>query len=353
MSYFINWKSYFEDKQVKEYNLKSTKAVILYNTSNLNIPGEYQINYMNKYIGELVMMYYIWKHNLKSDYICISQYRKDFTNINFDKLKDNYIQCWGYWEEPYFNNEKIPFKKLFKDSYHLDPDDFWKNKFNEYLNIQNIYDKSVIYNIINCENYTHMYTLVFAMKWEIFCKLCEFIFGFLEYVFPNNGWLNIENIKQLQLEKFNIYKNIYGDPGDNWNMIRNDRYIVFVIERILMVCLSSMHKLFQGDLYINKNIITESNYFVDIGEFYKRNQRTNVKSIYCKVSDDKFNETYEFFNKYEYVFPNLKIIHDYDNINDNLIHLNIDEQIDIDDPNQLNNMFIGEIKKYINKIKYE
>ena len=79
---FINWKSYFSEEQVNKYNLKNTNIIKLYNTNDFNMPGVYQINNMNKYLGELVMMYYIWKNNLKSEYICISQYRKDFCNID-------------------------------------------------------------------------------------------------------------------------------------------------------------------------------------------------------------------------------------------------------------------------------
>ena len=91
---FINWKSYYYDSQVKEYNLRNTYCVNLFNTNDLNMSGENQINYLNPYLGELVMMYYIWKNNLKSDYICISQYRRDFTYIDFDELDKGKIQCY-------------------------------------------------------------------------------------------------------------------------------------------------------------------------------------------------------------------------------------------------------------------
>ena len=56
---FINWQSYFQNEQIVEYNLKNTSSNKLFNTNDFNMPGEYQINNLNPYIGELVMMYYI------------------------------------------------------------------------------------------------------------------------------------------------------------------------------------------------------------------------------------------------------------------------------------------------------
>ena len=81
----------FLDDQKIDYNLTETNKIKLFNTNDLNMKGDYQINYLNKYLGELVMMYYIWKNNLKSDYILISQYRKDISHINFDMLSENKV----------------------------------------------------------------------------------------------------------------------------------------------------------------------------------------------------------------------------------------------------------------------
>ena len=86
---FINWKSYFKNEQISEYNLKNTNNIKLYNTSDITMPGEYQINNMHTYLGELVMMYYIWKHNLKSKYICKISFIKTLLSLfanKFDKF---------------------------------------------------------------------------------------------------------------------------------------------------------------------------------------------------------------------------------------------------------------------------
>lgn len=351
---FINWKSYFDDIQIEEYNLKETNNIKLYNTNDNNMPGYYQINYLNKYLGELVMMYYIWKHNLKSEYICISQYRKDFCHINFDMLKNDYIQIWHYWIDENFNNAKKPIDRMFNDENYIDPDNFWKNKFIEYLNIQNIYDDSVINNIMNESNHHElMASFVFAMNWNIFCKLCEFIFGFLDYVFPNESWKNPNKILELRNKKRKLWDSINtNDKRIDWIMIDNDRYLVFIIEKILMVCLSSMHKIYQNyseDIYINKNIITKGNYFWHVAEFYKINKKINTKYIYCRIPDDQYDEIYNFFKTNHYVFPNIEIIHENDIINGDLIELEIDEYIDIDDTYSIKDMSIEDIRKHIKK----
>ena len=59
----------------------------------------------------------------------------------------------------------------------------------------------------------------------------------------------------------------------------------------------------------------------------------------------------DFFETHKYVWPNLYILHEDENINENnLIILNINEYIDIDDPYNIKNMSIEEIKKYIKQI---
>ena len=39
-------------------------------------------------------MYYVWKNNLYSDYVCIWDHRRFFTPINFDRLDNNEIQAY-------------------------------------------------------------------------------------------------------------------------------------------------------------------------------------------------------------------------------------------------------------------
>lgn len=62
---------------------------------------------MNEYLGELVMLYYIWKNNLKSDIIFIDQYAKRFYQntyedgiklLNCNTNKNSVIVTWPYFD---------------------------------------------------------------------------------------------------------------------------------------------------------------------------------------------------------------------------------------------------------------
>ena len=351
---FINWKSYFKNEQISEYNLKNTNNIKLYNTSDITMPGEYQINNMHTYLGELVMMYYIWKHNLKSKYICISQYRKDFYNIHFNKLNENKIQLWSYWKTDPF----IPINELFNDHDHIDPDNYLKNKFIQYLDKQTVYGLEKINKIKNFNQISKMSCLVFVMKWEIFCELCEFIFGYLDYIFPNDGWKNSEVILNFRNEKHKIWDNLPEEQKrKDWIMFDNDRYIVYIIEKILMVCLTSLYDCYQdyyGTIYIDKNLISYGCDKHQIAQFYFKNKKLNTEYIYIKVPNNKFNELNKFFTTYEYVWPNIKIIDETSLLNfNNLIQLNINEYIDLDDTYEIYNMSIEQILKYKKNIYNE
>ena len=345
---FINWKSYFSEEQVNKYNLKNTNIIKLYNTNDFNMPGVYQINDMNKYLGELVMMYYIWKNNLKSEYICISQYRKDFCNIDFNKLDKDNIQLWMYWQDDLFN----PIDSLFNDIDHIDPDNYLKNKFIEYLDIQKVYNQEKVNKLKYGQITYKMACLVFAMNWKVYCELCDFIFGYLDYVFPNDSWKNQETILNFKDEKYKLWNQLPEEQKrKDWIMFDNDRYIVFIIEKILMICLTSLYDCYQDyfdNIYINKNILSFGTNKFEIDNFYCKNKKVNTEKIYVKVPNNKFNELNDFFETYKYVWPNLYILHEDEHINENnLIILDINEYIDIDDIYSIKNMSIEEIKKYI------
>lgn len=350
--YFINWKSYFQDNQKEEYNLKETEEIKLFNTNDISMQGDYQLNYLNKYLGELVMMYYIWKNNLKSDYICISQYRKDFSYINFKELSNNKIQLWHCWQSV----EYYPMNILFDDEHHIDPTNYLKTKFEEYLDIQTTYNSEQINKIKSCPSSRRFAIFVFAMKWEIFCEICHFIFGFLDYLFPNNSWQNPKNIIHLRDKQYDKYIECgYPKFMDdwNWNMLKDNRYIVFVIEKILSVCLLSLYDYCYDKSYIYQdfNIVSESNDINEIVKFYVKNKKINNEYTFIKVNNEKYNEINSFFEKCNYAFPNIKIINDYNNIIDKpYIKLNINEYIDSDNYYTIKNMSIEEIKKYIKVI---
>ena len=110
---YTNWKSYYKNTHINDYNLKESEHVKLFNTNDLTYKED-NINHMNPYLGEMPMLYYIWKNQIKSDYIIISQYRRDFYNINFDELQKNKVQ--------------VLMKGYNKLSIHTSDEKYWESK---------------------------------------------------------------------------------------------------------------------------------------------------------------------------------------------------------------------------------
>ena len=310
---FTNWKSYFLDEQINDYNLKSNDIITLFNTNDISLNNIYNINYLNTYLGELTMMYYIWKNNLYSDYICISQYRKDITDINFDKLKDNKIQVICKWEEPVQTIEN----RLFNDNDDCDPSGFIFNKLIDFLKEK--YDISIeeLNNKIVSNNKLYCFAIfVFACNWNVYCKLCEFIFGFLDFLLPNDLWKNTNALELLREIQYSIYIKKHKIDSNKWYLIQDKRYLFFVIEKIFSILLNLFFETYiQNDNEINLNIFSYNNEnkgIIEIAKFYKKNISINPNNIYIHCNDDIFDEVNTFFKKCDYEFPKIKIINTYD-----------------------------------------
>ena len=69
--------TYFDDNQIEEYGLKGDDNTILFKGNDTSYKGK-NINRLNTFYCELCTMYYVWKNNLKSDYVCFKQYRRPF-----------------------------------------------------------------------------------------------------------------------------------------------------------------------------------------------------------------------------------------------------------------------------------
>ena len=90
---YIIWCSYHRDDIPKEYNLYNSKHFKLFNTNDISIYKD-NINYLHDYLCDLTAYYYIWKNNLKSDYVGFCHYSKHFQHIDFDIL--NKFGFYGY-----------------------------------------------------------------------------------------------------------------------------------------------------------------------------------------------------------------------------------------------------------------
>lgn len=337
---FINWKSYYKDSQIEEYNLRNTYCINLFNTNDINMKGDYQLNYLNPYLGELPMMYYIWKNNLKSKYICISQYRRDITNIDYEKLDKDGIQLLYLWPE----NENVKLKdRLLK---FRDPSGKIKEVLLNYCQKQFNLSEKELDNIKNKTFYECMACFVWAMNWNTYCKLCELIFGFLDELFPNEGWKNIDTLINFRDNQKQLYYQKFPDKED-W-VFDNNRYMVYIMEDSLSVILNQFFYLFTDYSYTNQTMIyTEvskeniNDAILDIAKFYKLNLKCNPESVIVKCLDeDIYQECHKFFVEQCYwEFNKMKILSKDDPyyITEYFMKLDIREYIDLNEPIDLIN----------------
>lgn len=329
---FINWKSYYYDSQVKEYNLRNTYCVNLFNTNDLNMPGDNQINYLNPYLGELPMMYYIWKNNFKSDYICISQYRRDFTYIDFDELDKGKIQCYNLYYHGFKMNEII--------SYAFDPNGYCKEKLYSFLCKKYGMTNEDIENIKNKTEYSAFSKIMFAMNWDKFCEVCEFMFGYLDELFPNDGWKNIEVLEDFR-QKQTV---IFNDKEDVPWPLKFGRYIPFLQEEINSKLFPVLFDVFKNDGYEQNTVICT--HFEDgfnekaLDKFYKLAIKLNPLYICFKIKNEDADKAQEYsgaynawvYQKLKFIKENEEILNEYGKVPEKIIELNIDEYIDVDHP---------------------
>ena len=140
---------YYKDSQIDEYNLKETDIVKLFNTNaNLELDN---INYLSKYFCELTTYYYVLKNQIKYDYIGFCHYSRNFHKLYLDYIDNNHTQTFYFTGECKYSTRIL--KEYIKDVYGIT---------NYYFDM----------------TYKHMY----IFTWETFNKVCEFIFGFYEWL---------------------------------------------------------------------------------------------------------------------------------------------------------------------------
>lgn len=329
----INWKSYYKDEQVKEYNLNEYKddsiEVKLFNTNDIEMKGDHQINYLNKYLGELPMMYYIWKNNLKSEFITISQYRRDITYIDYDKLKnEKTIQVIYQWDEN--NNIKLKDRLLT----YCDPSGIIKKNIWEFIQEHYCLSDEELEAIQNKTEYRCMACFVWAMNWETFCELCQLIFGILDKLFPNNDWQNVDTLTNFMEEQKRLYYEKYPDKYDF--KYDNDRFLTFIMEDTLSILLGQFFYIFCNNKFFDNTYIlthvNKNNTLEEIGTWYKLNIKTNPFTIFVCCDDDSYDDIYRFMKKCDWEYNRICVINNINKINHICKCLDITQYIDLNIP---------------------
>jgi len=166
------WCTYHDKKLLDEYNLKESEHFKLYYNDDRNLKEE-NINYLHDYLGEMTTYYYVWKNQIKSDYVGFCQYRRHFMYINFEELEKHKILALCNWPvNDTIYTEHCGKNKIINDFYLLSFINYMYNKYNI-----NAYD-----NIFIQKNHKIGYHSAFIYQWDIFNEVCEFIFGFLDYL---------------------------------------------------------------------------------------------------------------------------------------------------------------------------
>ena len=257
------WRISFDNTD-KEYALKDYYSdeynITIYDNSK-NYKG-LSINHLHRYLGELSTMYYVWKNNLKSDIVGFDQYRRHWHDIDFNKINNNKIQVYSYWnEDRNLINQYNDDLEGFLYSFTL----YIKYYYPEYYDKLNylLFKYPEIRNHIN----------IFICKWEIFDKICNIVFGFLDYIIPNNQWQN-KNILEDYI-KFNVKFFTNANVSDIATIVTSDNRQLALIFEILF-----------GTIY---NMISESFCYGAQCKYYLSYKCNNIEDLNNILKTYKYN----------------------------------------------------------------
>ncbi len=216
------WVSYHKDELIEKYGLSEDEHHTLFAT-HMDVAGK-NINHMNPVYSEMVTMWYVWKNNLKSDYVGFEHYRRHldiksmpgkgecqiFRAIDFGSMTiyDQYARCHnakdmdcvlGILDEKYGKGN--PYSAHIKSGHVL---------------------------IANC---------CFIMKWHDFLKLCSFLFPLLDDFAAACGISNtcVSEWREKAKKDFRGYRTDY-----------QTRVLSFLAERLISSWISTNMKWTNG-----------------------------------------------------------------------------------------------------------
>lgn len=183
MSNIKTYITYFDDNQINEYNLKSGDDVILFKGNDESYSGK-SINNLNVFYCELCTMYYVWKNNLRSDYVVLKQYRRPFDWEEYGRLpEDGEVIC--------YDSITLPIGTIM---YQYAVCHGKERAYNVLSVLQNLFGDDSD-EVRYFRNGRIMYTNnTMVISWNDFCKMCEFIFKVTDAIdkFYNLGY-NYDN----------------------------------------------------------------------------------------------------------------------------------------------------------------
>ena len=212
MSDYTIWVSYHKDEQVQHYGLKEDEHHKLFPThKDAELPN---INVMNPVYSEMVTMWYVWKNNLKSDYVGFEHYRRHLSIARMPE--DN--ECIVY------NRVSLGSETLYQQYCH------WHNQADMDLMLEvlddtygenNIYVKHIVSNNMFIANCT------FLMKWRDFTQMCCFLFGAIDEYSKRVGIVghDEEALCKWQDREYSDFNGV--------NFVYQTRVVSFLAERLI------------------------------------------------------------------------------------------------------------------------
>lgn len=156
--------------------IKLSTYVCYHNKSQINNKKNDEIwffgpnGYLNEYLSEFSMFYWIWKNDKDSKYITVCHYKRRIYSNRFDinKVNNNSCQCFhinkcNYTSYHFFKNI------INNDCLLNDYKEYIKIKYNKYVNFDYNKDFFIQYSCVTLTS-------------EHFMNMCDYIFGFFEYI---------------------------------------------------------------------------------------------------------------------------------------------------------------------------
>lgn len=342
---------YHENKLYDEYNLFETDIIKPINIKNLIKDYDDPLIKYNKQLSEFATMYYIWKNNIKSDYIGFQHYRRAFINYDIKKLKEGNTLVRHKWivynfftnrDEPNLNyrlnltDSYLYYTIRFKEFIYTNYDKYYYNRLNRIL-FDNDFDK------FKCVYGREMY----ITNWNVFSKIVKCIYNFLEYLFGKN----LKYFNEFDLfQKFDqqlVFNNIDNNISLAKNVFKRDkRYIACYIENLISICIQLFSK--------NVNVCDQTSFSITLNYTGKENLLQWINKQYISGVSEIFvnniNNKKIYLNNYRY--QDVNIINNEDN---NSYHYNIiinnDKYLSKTHILKLNNIFNKLNKDNIKSIK--
>ena len=358
MDNFCIYCVYHRDNIPDEYNLYESDHFKLFNDDDLTLQKD-NINYLHNYLGQLTAYYYFWKNNLKSDIIGICHYSKHLKFIDYKRLKTFGIDIYA---GSYIDSYELLYEKFIKNY------NFVSTSLMLYL--LNKYNINIFDYLKNHQKIFYSWHRIYVFKWDVFCDVCDFIFGFLEFMLPNGLWEDTKNIDMLSrlcnhpLEE----DELYSDKA--WFERNIDIYFEFIMGLYIGIYLTEKYhnKYYTkcSDIHNDKLFISLNDCIDNIDilkKWIKQNMKTGVSNYIIKSNLDKeyiLNDIYNGLDKrtlnddvYKLIVCNTdeefnSILQEFESNNYNNINLNLNERIHCDSSLEFykGNYYI---EKYINK----